>query len=389
MKTLRLLLPLLAALATLPARAEPEAAPPGIDRAPSIPVVAIDAPPAARMEVVAAPGAAAGVAARLARGLEEERAELEALLGGLDAGPMEIRFAYGREEFAALQPRGGRVPGWAAGVAWPALGLVVVDARAAGRGGDVRAVLRHELAHVALGRLVAGPVPRWFTEGFAQLYAGEWTLSRSATLARATIADALIPVADLERGWPSAPTDVDLAYAQSVSIVSHLAAAGDRRGLQRLVLRLGEGEPFHDALAGALGAPLVVLELDWKAELQGRYGWLPFFTDTNLVLGLGGVVLALGAWRARRRRRARLDAMEDGPDLEPPPEADAAGLPALEPPPETDAAGPALEPPPKADAAGPRPDLPPETGAAPPDPDREEGGSAHGPGRRTSTPNGA
>src|SRR5690606_3876080 len=108
---------------------------------------------------------AATVGRRLAAGLMKERAELEALLGGLDAGPMEIRFAHGREEFAALQPRGGRVPGWAAGVAWTGLGVVVVDVQAAGRSGDPRGVLRHELAHVALGRLVQGPMPRWFTEG--------------------------------------------------------------------------------------------------------------------------------------------------------------------------------------------------------------------------------
>src|SRR5690606_26954556 len=216
MRFLRPLLASLLLLAAAPAAAEPVAAPPRVDPSPAMAVEAVETPAAARMTVVAAPGAAAGVARSLAEGLVDERAELEALLGGLDAGPMEIRFAYGREEFEALQPRGGRAPGWAAGVAWPSLGLVVIDARASGRGGDVRAVLRHELAHVALGRLIRGHVPRWFTEGFAQLYAGEWTLSRSATLARAVSSDALIPVADLETGWPGTPTDVDLAYAQSV-----------------------------------------------------------------------------------------------------------------------------------------------------------------------------
>lgn len=322
-----LIFPLLLLFGALAAEAEPVEAPAGMDLTPATAVVEIATPPGARMRVIAAPGAAAGVARSLAAGLEAERAELEALLGGLDAGTMELRFAYGRDEFAALQPRGGKVPGWAAGVAWPGLGLVVIDAQASGRGGDVRSVLRHELAHVALGRLVQGPMPRWFTEGFAQLYAGEWSLSRSTTLARATAAGALIPMRELEDGWPSSPTDVDLAYAQSVSLVSHLSAGDDRGALQRLVRRLGTGEVFADALPAATGQPLLLIEMDWKDTLRSRYGWLPFVTDANLVLGFGGVLLVIGAWRVRRRFRRRLAAMEDGPELEPSlGEADGDGL---------------------------------------------------------------
>lgn len=327
MNAIRALLASLALLlAALPAWAEPAEAPAQADLTPGVPVVEIAAPKAARMHVVAARGAAAGVARSLAEGLENERRELEKLLGGLDAGSMEIRFAYGREEFAALQPRGGRVPGWAAGVAWPSLGLVVIDAQASGRGGDVRAVLRHELAHIALGRIVHGDMPRWFTEGFAQLYAGEWTLSRSSTLARATVADALLPVRDIEHGWPSAATDVDLAYAQSVSIVSFLAASRDGTTLQQLIRRLGEGEPFADALTAAYGKPPIVLEIDWKHTMQGRYGWLPFFTDTDLMMGAVGLLFLVGAWRARVRKRRRLDAMADGPELEEPLPSEAEPL---------------------------------------------------------------
>lgn len=282
------------------------AASPVLDLSPTLPVLVISTPEEARITFLAGPGAAAGVARPLAAALLEERKTLEKLLGGLDAGPMEIRMAYGREEFSGLQPRGARGPGWAAGLAYPAHGLIVVDAQASGRGGDVRAVLRHELAHVALGRLVKGPMPRWFTEGFAILYAGEWSLSRSTTLARATVANAMIPMEDLEASWPGSPTDVDLAYAQSASLVSYLAGSGDGQVLQRLVRLLGEGVPFDDALSRAYGQPLVIVEIDWKRALKARYGWMPFFVDSQLVLGMGGVILIIGAFRARRKARRRL-----------------------------------------------------------------------------------
>lgn len=319
----RALLSLILILAAAVAGAEPVEAPAGaFDLAPSLSVREVKAPPEARALLVAAPGPASGVAASLAPLLADERRELERLLGGIDTGSVEIRIGYGREEFAGLQPRGARAPGWAAGVAYPDHGLVVIDAQASGRGGDVRGVLKHELAHVALGRLVHGRVPHWFTEGFAILYAGEWSLSRSTTLARATAAGALIPVDDLVGGWPGSPTDVDLAYAQSASLVSYLSGAGDGRVLQRLVHSLGEGVPFDDALRSAYGQPLVIVEIDWKKTLRGRYGWLPFFLDQELLWGIGGLLLATAAWRARARSKRRLAEMAEAEARE---ESRAAG----------------------------------------------------------------
>ncbi|WP_082342660.1 peptidase MA family metallohydrolase [Vulgatibacter incomptus] len=284
--------------------------------APRIAVRSIETPGSASTTLLAAPGVAEAIARDFAGGLAGEREALERLIGLPDGGPVEIRVGHGREEFRALQPGTRPAPGWAAGVAYPDLGLVVLDTQASSRSGDVRSVLRHELAHVALARVVRGRIPHWLTEGFALLYADEWTLSRSTVLARASAARALIPLEEIDRSWPRSPSDVDLAYAQSASIVAYLASAEGGRPFRALIASLTRGTAMDDAVIEAYGQPLLVQEIAWKKTLRARYAWLPLFLDHELLWGWAAVVLMIGAWRVRRRTRRRIEAMEDGPDLE-------------------------------------------------------------------------
>jgi hypothetical protein len=278
-----------------------------------IPVVEVLVPGGRSMILLATPGPAEGIAKDLAASLPKDWRSLEATLGWRDAAPLEVRIGYGKEEFDALQPPGVRVPGWAAGVAFSRLGLIVVDGLAAGRGGSVRSVLVHELAHVALGRSVDGRIPRWFNEGFALHAAGEWSLSRSTIVGRAALARALIPLSELEDGWPHAPTDVNLAYAQSASMVGHLISIERGAALRRLIGHLGEGAEFGPAIKEAYGSPLAVLEVEWKRGLAARYGWLPFLMDHELVWVAGALLLVVGGWRSKRRARRRIASMEDAP----------------------------------------------------------------------------
>ncbi len=293
---------------------------PRVLEAPRIHVRAIEVGGPEATTLLAPTGPAEAIARELAKTLPEERRALHRLLGLPDGGPLEIRVGYGREEFRALQPSRSMAPGWAAGVAYPGLGLIVLDAQAAGRSGDARGVLRHELAHIALARVLDTRIPHWFTEGFAMLYADEWTLSRSTVLARAAAARVLISLEDLDRGWPSSPSEVDLAYAQSASIVTYLASRDDGAPFHRMVAAMSEGMRFEDAIVAGYGQPLIVHELAWKDSLQTRFGWLPLFFDHQLMWGWAALLLVIGAWRIRRRSKRRLAQMEDGPDLEPVPD---------------------------------------------------------------------
>ena len=311
---------LLALLPLLPpaARAQADAA---------IEVRRIPVPDEPRLLLVAAPGPAEAIARDLADDLASDWRRIEAILGRADPRPVEIRIAYGRESFQAQHPPGAQPPGWAAGVAFSGLGLVVVDAQASGRAGSVRTVLLHEFAHVALGRLVQGSVPRWFNEGFALHVAGEWDRERSAVVARAVMARALIPLSELDDDWPHSPTDVGLAYAQSASMVGHLISVERGEAFRRFVAGLAEGRPFSEALSRAYGKPLVVLEEEWRRGLTLRFGWLAILMDTELLWAGAAIVLVVAAWRKRRSRLRRLGAMEAEEALE-----EATAFPAEAPP---------------------------------------------------------
>lgn len=255
--------------------------------------------------VIRATDTTAGVAEALAKTLAQDRAEIEDLLGLSDHRTIELRIGHGRIEFGALQPGGRRVPGWAAGVAYPSLGIIVLDTLSTGRSGNHRTVLRHELAHVALGGLTDW-VPKWFTEGFALHAAGEWSMSRSSRLGRAAVSGSLIPLSDIERNWPTSLVDVDLAYAQSASMVAFLARQRDGRLLPELARRLATGEDFQTALREAAGKPLAVLEAEWKKSLRTRYGWIPLLLDQEILWVAAALLLVYAAWRRRRSNKRRI-----------------------------------------------------------------------------------
>ena len=65
-------------------------------------------------------------------------------------GVTEVRVAIDPVAFVALQPPTGLAPPWASGVAYPAQNLVVI--RVTAQEHNPRALLRHELSHVAVGR---------------------------------------------------------------------------------------------------------------------------------------------------------------------------------------------------------------------------------------------
>ena len=97
-------------------------------------------------------------------------------------GPIRIVLV---RDLACLAALGLSDPGadWVAGLA--VLGERTIALRVERSGASipaVAAVLRHELAHVALHVASAGRAPRWLQEGYAQLESGTFASSRVPTV---------------------------------------------------------------------------------------------------------------------------------------------------------------------------------------------------------------
>lgn len=165
---------------------------------------------------------------------------------------------------------------------------------------DGQRTLRHELVHVALGRL-GHNWPRWFHEGLAQQVTGEqrFSVAHYATLARAVNLDRVFRFEDLSEGFPDLPQDVEIAYAQSASFVAWLHDKHGQKGFGQLVDGVRAGEPFETSFGKAFRTSLSLEEKAFLAELPGRYPlWPVIATGTTMWVALAGLVV----WAYFRRR---------------------------------------------------------------------------------------
>jgi hypothetical protein len=167
---------------------------------------------------------------------------------------------------------------------------------------DLRAVLRHELAHVALHEALDGQhVPLWFNEGFAIHLARENGFARSRTLWTAAVAGNLIALSDLDARFPSDIVGVPLAYAQAADVVRFLLREQDEARFELLIERVRRGQSFDRALYDSYGMDVYNLEQNWRADVDQRYSLWPVLLSGTMIWG-GAALLIVVAWRRKRTR---------------------------------------------------------------------------------------
>jgi hypothetical protein len=249
---------------------------------------------------------ALGAARKLANEVEPTRDYFSRVLGRDWPGRTEIRVGLGRQEFADLALPGDRPADWNRAYSYPAENIVVLEARSLSES-DGNASLRHEFLHVALGQL-GGDWPHWFHDGLAMFLTGQrYSISQYAALFQAVQQDRIFSFQDLKDRWPEQPSDVQIAYAQSVSFVAFLVDAHGMAALGELIDGVVAGRPFETAFARAFKASVWFEEMAWRAQLPSRYSWLPILTSSSTLWALLACV-CLGAslrLRARRQRRRR------------------------------------------------------------------------------------
>ena len=242
---------------------------------------------------------------------------LQALLG---KGPALVRVevAGDRQSFAArMRELGG--PQWAAGLALPRQGLIVLRSPAQLTEPDqFRSLLVHEMGHLYMGhRLGAARAPLWLEEGLSMYLAGQGGLGSQWAMAQAVLGPGLIDLRQLEKSFPSDERRAALAYAQSSYLVGFLVSRHGPQVLGRILEGLAGGRPLTAALHAVTGQGLHALQEDFKEAMESRFSWLA-------VLSAGGAfwaLLALAAgvllvWRRRGQKKARAAGWGAGRNLE-------------------------------------------------------------------------
>lgn len=252
------------------------------------------------------------LAARVLTVLEEEP-PLPGLPPGVPAG---VRVVLAHSAAAFDEITGGRVPEWRAGVALPALNLLVVPARE-GKGllsREGRVTLRHEWAHLGLHQFLGDlRVPRWFDEGYAQwasvgFDASEaWRLRVLLALGRAP------PLDSLTLSWPRRRASAEAAYLLAASSVTYLLEGSGTKGLELFLRRWREMRSFEAAFRDTFGVTSSQFEEDWRRHVKRRYGWLLALSHSAvfwMIMALVLLVMVRIRVRYNRDRMARLRAGE-------------------------------------------------------------------------------
>jgi hypothetical protein len=218
---------------------------------------------------------------------------------------IEIILAADDAHFDSLT--GGAIPEWGVGVADSRAGRIIIPGYGGGRGAtnDMRRVLRHELAHIALFRYLApARIPRWFNEGYATWAAGELDFSGEWQLRVAFATGSAPPLDSLELNWPRATQDAQIAYLLSASIVAYLVRASGQPALASFLERWRASQDMEAALAATYGISVDQLETHWLKDVRKRYGWFAVLTQSAVFMAAASMVLLiLFAIRRRRDRR--------------------------------------------------------------------------------------
>lgn len=199
-------------------------------------------------------------------------------------------------------PLATNVPPWISGYAYPEVGSLVILVERVPRypARSLGDVLRHEIAHVLIGRAAGGaPVPRWLHEGLAMALEGRWGVRDAARFELSRLRLRRVDLQGLDEAFRGDAAATAAAYATAGAFYRDLERRHGSAFAPALLSRLAEGRDFDDAFHMLTGrtpqqslARFSSLEATWVR-------WVPFLTSPT-VLWIAVTLLAL--WAIKRRR---------------------------------------------------------------------------------------
>lgn len=206
----------------------------------------------------------------------------------------------------------GDAPEWGSAIAFPESHRIVLQGRSAGSdAGDPIAVLRHEVAHLALHEYLGNLPPRWFDEGYASYSAGEWGRDELLATNFALALRGMPTLDELESSFGGGASAAQSAYALAYRAVAEMAQIDSRHGLALFLRYWRETESFERALRRAYGMTSADFEKHWRQQTRKQYGFLALASNvtiaTLLLLFIVGPLYVI----RRRRDRRRLEKMRE------------------------------------------------------------------------------
>jgi hypothetical protein len=228
---------------------------------------------------------------------------------GLPRSQRAVVIALAPDERRFREWTGSHFPEWGAAAAFPELQRIVMHGRGAAKSEDPRVVLRHELAHLALGDAMGGLPPRWFNEGYASYAAGEWGREEVLATSIALLLRGPRTLEALDSTFSGGTTRATAAYALAHRAVAELAGLDQRRGLTMLFFHWKRSGSLDVGMREAYGMTLDAFEDRWRTRTRRRYGGIAIVADLALVAGLLGLIVFPLYVGRRRREKKRLESL--------------------------------------------------------------------------------
>jgi cellulose synthase operon protein C len=137
--------------------------------------------------------------------------------------------------------------------------------------------LWHELSHVYHLQLSKHRVPRWFTEGLAEVetarHRPEWSREQDLAVYRALVGGQLPRVKQLNRAFSHAATldDLAVAYVASTYLVEHIARRYGYDRITKMLKAWGEHQSTERVVSDVLATNLDDLDAAFRESLRQRF----------------------------------------------------------------------------------------------------------------------
>ncbi len=294
---------ILCGLVLLPASASmrPSRVPPPASRAPQDAPVRLDR---GRFTAVCYPADEKLATALLARAVSNDS------FPGLPRPAQRVLIAIAPDQRRFREWAGAGAPEWGAALAFPDSRRIVMQGKSAGSdAGDPLAVLRHELAHLALHEYLGDLPPRWFDEGYASYAARELTRNEVLATNFALALRGMPSFDELDDRFTEGATSAQAAYALAYRAVDDMASIDTSHGLTLLFEHWKASGSLDRAVRSAYGMTLLTLERDWQQRTRRRYGGLALFSDLTLASVIMLLIITPLYLARRRRDRRRMAAL--------------------------------------------------------------------------------
>lgn len=230
--------------------------------------------------------------------------------------PVNIVLARGSDDFERWAGR--EIPDWALAIARTAGadGGIVIDMSRTTPflENNLHLVLRHELAHIALGqveRQAGRQFPLWFHEGTAVRISGGRHFTDRRPFIIAAAHGNQPALSDIEKSFPADRNSAEIAYLAAESFINFLASRCKDDSLSSIIDHFRDSGDIESSIEYATGSSLAELEMAWREKHRSNFPWLVTFWRSITLFSLISICVIIAFvivyLRARRKKRLWLE----------------------------------------------------------------------------------